>query len=37
MTSALLSADTSALLVIDLQARLLPAIHGGARVLANSI
>lgn len=37
MTSALLRADTSALLVIDLQARLLPAIHGGARVLANSI
>lgn len=37
MNSTLLRADASALLVIDLQERLLPAIHGGARVLANSI
>jgi nicotinamidase-related amidase len=32
--SALCDADTSALLVIDLQARLMPAIHEGQEVLA---
>lgn len=34
---ALLRADTSTLLVVDVQERLLPAIHDGAQVLASCI
>ncbi|MEO8038077.1 MAG: hydrolase [Betaproteobacteria bacterium] len=33
--SALIGADTSTLLIVDVQAKLLPAIHEGPRVLAN--
>lgn len=31
----LLAVDTSALLIVDMQVRLLPAIHGGERVIQN--
>ena len=35
--SPLIRAETSALLIVDVQARLLPAIHDGPRVLANCV
>lgn len=35
--SPLVSAESSTLLIVDVQARLLPAIHEGPRVLANCI
>lgn len=35
--SPLIRAETSALLIVDVQARLLPAIHDGQRVLANCV
>jgi len=35
--SPLIRAETSTLLIVDVQARLLPAIHDGPRVLANCV